>query len=201
MQNSTKLTSARLACLTMIFFCANYGSMYAQGERKAFEEGDKIIGLTVGGGYSSNIGLHGSLGASYEKAVEGTRGILSIGGFANYNSGNQTFLNRLQGGGFDTYYARVNEISAGIKIGAHYATRKWDFYGGVMVGASYGFRSDGLSNAADISSLRPLYQNPVDKFNINVNPYVGARYYISKKVGFQVETTGKQTTFGIVFKF
>jgi hypothetical protein len=201
MQNSTKISPARLACLIMIFFCANYGSMYAQGERKAFEEGDKIIGFTVGRGYGSHTGLNGSLGASYEKAIEGTRGILSIGGFANYSSGYQNFLNRLPVSGFDTYYARVNEISAGIKIGAHYATRKWDFYGGIMVGASYGFRSDGLSNSADILSLRPLYQNPLDKFNINVNPYVGARYYISKKVGFQLETTGKQTTFGIVFKF
>ena len=201
MQNLTTFSPARLVCATMIFFCTNYGSMYAQGERKAFQEGDKIVSLTFSGGGGGFTGFHGAMGASYETAIKGTRDILSIGGFANYSSGNQVFLNRLPTSGFDTYYARVNELSAGIRIGAHYATRKWDLYGGIMVGASYGFRPDGLANSGDFSTLRPLYQNPLDKFNINVDPYVGARYYVTKRVGLQLETTGKQTTFGIVIKF
>ena len=46
MQNSTNLFPVRLVCATMIFFCANCGSIFAQDGQKAFNEGDKI--LTIG---------------------------------------------------------------------------------------------------------------------------------------------------------
>jgi hypothetical protein len=188
----------KLTVLTIILCCANYGSIFAQGERKAFEEGDKILGFTVGGSYGKQIGLNGTLGASYETAIKGTNGLLSIGGFAELERTQQIFSSQSQSlpSSFD-----VRNISGGVKLALHYSPNsKWDLYAGTRIGATYssalGISGDLISNKIPING-----GNTLDKLNLILDPYIGARYYFTKKVGLQLETTGKQTTFGIVIKF
>jgi hypothetical protein len=187
----------KLFILIITLCCANYGSIFAQGERRAFQEGDKILGFTVGGGYSSHLGLNGTLGASYETAIKGTNGLLSIGGFAEVERKQQIFSqsqNLLNS--FD-----VRNITAGAKLALHYSpSSKWDLYAGARIGATYssalGINGDLIPNKIPVNG-----GNTLDKLNLIIDPYIGARYYFSKRVGLQLETTGKQTTIGVVIKF
>jgi hypothetical protein len=161
MQNSTKLSPAPLACLTMIFFCANYGSMYAQGERKAFEEGDKILTFGLSGAGSGGYGinyynLQSALRPTitFDYGLKGTNGIVSIGGFASYSSSKSSsfsniyanYPNPYLGFGFpkDSIYAisqgggATNQtFTVGVRLGLHYSTRKWDLYAGALLGYQY----------------------------------------------------------------
>ena len=41
----------KLSVLIIMVLCANYGSTLAQGEQKAFKEGDKILSIGIGAGY------------------------------------------------------------------------------------------------------------------------------------------------------
>ena len=191
----------KLSILTIIILCANYGSVLAQDEQKAFKEGDKVLSVGFGGGYGQVIGIQGAIGVAYEKAITGTKGILSIGGFANFNTSSQNFLaDRNIFPYYDTYSAKINEISGGVKFGIHYATRKLDLYGGLMAGGSYSTLRDG---AYGIKPNSPIdCGNSLEKLKLLVNPFIGVRYYISNKVGLQFETDGKkQSNVGLSFKF
>jgi len=117
----------KLSILTITVVCANYGSAFTQDEQKAFKEGDKILSIGIGGGYGQNIGIQGTMGVAYEKAIKGTNGILSVGGFTNFTTSSQKFLaDKSNFPYYNTYAAKVNEFSGGVKLGIHYATRKWD---------------------------------------------------------------------------
>ena len=207
MQNLRNLLMIRLAYLTMAIICTNYVSILAQDEQKAFKEGDKILSVGIGGGnmqdigYGQATGIKGAIGIAYEEAIKGTNGILSIGGFGNFKTSSQNFLaDKAIFPYYDTYTKKVDEISGGIKFGIHYATRKLDLYGGLKIGGSYAYLHD------DSYGIRPNviigYENSLDKLNLLINPYIGARYYFTNKLGLQFEIDNrKHTTIGVVFKF
>jgi hypothetical protein len=243
MQNSTKLFSARLACLTMIFFCANYGSMYAQGERKAFEEGDKIlsIGLGVGNGYGPTYfgygnyfpGAKSSLAPSisFDYGLKGTRGIVSVGGFLSYSQVNfsdseyYTFPFINQPNTKDSVnYAIINSqkfkqhtITAGLRFGLHYSTRRWDLYAGVLVGYRLSFNdsrtltTDNYKGILSQSGFSPRDGKFLNTETVNystnnsgqiiLSPYAGARYYVTPKVSLNLEVGQHTGNIGIGFKF
>lgn len=191
----------KLSVLIIMVLCANYGSTLAQCEQKAFKEGDKILSIGIGAGYGQTIGIQGAMGIAFEKAIKGTNGILSIGGFANFNSSSQNFLaDKSIFPYYITYSAKVNEFSGGVKFGIHYATRKLDLYGGLMLGGGYAYLRDG---SYGIKPEIPLgCGNTLDKLKLLVNPYFGTRYYLSNKVGLHFEVDSKkQSTIGISFKF
>jgi hypothetical protein len=232
----------KLSILTITFLCANYFSTMAQGERKAFEEGDKVIsiGISGGGGSSGYSKLTPSI--SFDYGLKGTRGIVSIGGFLSYSNNTSLYSNQFSsgyggsyGGGYggsyfgsgfgynpsDTtthYYSALDNtkqsITAGIRLGLHYSTRKWDLYAGAMIG--YQFT---LSETNQFSTTTYKYEPNAQYPSINTtstsyprspsynpnnfifSPYVGARYYVTKKVSLNLEVGQHTGNIGIGFKF
>jgi hypothetical protein len=225
MQNLTKLSPARLACLTMIFFCANYGSMYAQGERKAFEEGDKILTFGLSGAGGGVRGFNSALRPTitFDYGLKGTNGIVSIGGFASYFASNSiynpygTYGSGIPGDSIyglpkgDGNRAVYQRLSFGMRFALHYSTRKWDLYGGVMVGYEHtATKSNDYSIALykilPNSTSIPFGTEEVKGVKYNsgqflFSPYVGARYYLTKKVSLNVEVGQHTGHVGIGFKF
>ena len=228
MQNSTTFSPARLLSATMIFLCTNYGSMYAQDERKAFQEGDRVltIGLSRAGSgvYGFNSALRPTI--TFDYGLKGTNGIFSIGGFASYYTSTST--NRSNGntkgyyGGSgipkDSIYgfssgdgAVYQRIALGIRFGLHYSTRKWDLYGGLVIGYEHTITksNDYLIEYYKISPtsvLVPVGTEEVKGIEYNSNqfifsPYVGARYYVTKKISLNIEVGQHTGHGGIGFKF
>jgi hypothetical protein len=76
--------------------------------------------------------------------LKGTRGIVSIGGFMSYSQNNLgsdvgSYIYGLERQ--DSLYListgfkyRIHTLTAGLRVGLHYATRKWDLYAGTMIG-------------------------------------------------------------------
>ena len=227
MQNLTTFSPTRLVCATMIFFCANYGSMYAQGERKAFDEGDKVLSIGIAGGGGSFGYSKVTPSISFDYGLKGTRGIVSIGGFTSYSQTNS-------GSSFGNYSSYVfstsdslytilkgfnqksHTITAGLRFGLHYATRKWDLYAGTMIGYQTtirestsgtrefykgGFAGGFPTNNGTLLKTEqvnlPTYQNGQMIFS----PYVGARYYVTPKVSLNLEIGQHTGNAGIGFKF
>ena len=239
MQSLTTLSPARLLCATMIIFCANYGSMYAQGERKAFEEGDRILtiglsgaggagyGYAYGYGYSPYIGSALKPTITFDYGLKGTNGIVSIGGFASYSS--STFpgsVNNLSSsysyGGFgyprDSIYtiaqgggATSQTFTAGIRLGLHYSTRRWDLYAGAMIGYQYSSTKSNDYSLEYYKGFPNSASSPVrteegkgrtlSSQQFLLSPYVGARYYVTKKISLNIEVGQHTGHGGIGFKF
>jgi hypothetical protein len=222
----------KLSILTITFLCANYFSTMAQDEQKAFKEGDKVIsiGISGGGGSSGYSKLTPSI--SFDYGLKGTRGIVSIGGFLSYSNTNSPFfggyfggLNGVGYGGFggtnpDTSiqgYTRVvgfkqHTITAGLRFGLHYATRKWDLYAGTLIGYQQTFResanvvTDFYKGSISSTNYQPFKSesSPIPAFNsgqLIFSPYVGARYYVSPKVSLNLEIGQHTGNIGIGFKF
>ncbi len=219
----------KLSILTIAVLCANYGSALAQDEQKAFKEGDKIISVGIGGGSSSSGYSKLTPSVSFDYGLKGTRGIVSIGGFLGYNSSNsQNYISNsrpFSGGGFGgfpsdtgTYYSlksdyKVQTLTAGLRIGLHYSTRKWDLYAGTMLG----YKTTLAESNSYITTTYRLNNNPftfADKigessvtYKLRTNgqfifsPYVGARYYVTQKISLNIEAGQHTGNIGIGFKF
>lgn len=218
----------KLFILTISLFCANYGSTFAQGERKAFEEGDKVLTLGFSGGSSSFGYSKITPSISFDYGLKGTRGIVSLGGFVSYsqmNSGNNfsNYYNYGFGSNSDSLYSissglnqKSHSITAGLRFGLHYATRKWDLYAGALIGyqttiteSASGTRefykggfvggyppNNGTLLRTEQANL-PSYQYGQMIFS----PYVGARYYVTKKISLNLEVGQHTGHAGIGFKF
>ncbi|MES2517677.1 MAG: hypothetical protein V4585_06195 [Bacteroidota bacterium] len=230
MQNLLKQPVTRLAYLIMFFLCANYGSILAQDEQKAFKEGDKIISFGVTNGVNEVIssgipnGFYRSAftpSVTFDYGLKGTRGLLSIGGFASFSTDKIKFGQ--SSGGYsispDGYYttSKIDDIKSatfttGIRLGIHYATRKWDFYGGLLLGTRITSTEGGTFTT---NYYQGTAENPFNKFvktgsteilqknttNFFLSPYVGAKYYVTKKVSLNIEAGQYTGNVGLGFKF
>jgi hypothetical protein len=242
MQNLRKLLFIRLAYLTMAIICANYGSILAQEEQKAFKEGDKILSIGVGLGGESPLsnsfqrmgfysGLYGvsegkypsfTPSISFDYGLKGTRDIVSIGGFASYSqrtspssiyaSGNHNYVL-----GQDSIYSYLNlkglrshTFTVGIRLALHYSTKKWDLYGGTMLGyqktfteseaGSEVFYKKNNGSGIPVGTTTFTYPNYGQEQFI-FSPYIGARYYVTKKVAFNIEAEQSKGRIGLSYKF
>ena len=237
MQNSTKFFLVCLVCATMIFFCADYRSIFAQDGQKAFNEGDMVltIGLSNGmiGALAGGIPNHTyrntlTPSVTFDYGVKGTRGIFSIGGFASFSKdklvgydehnylGGTSGIYNLGSDGLYTISKRedvnTSVFTVGVRFGLHYSTRKWDLYGGLMIGDRTTI-SEGGKWSTERYEGTP--QNPYNKlvktdetdlFNRKsstffVSPYAGARYYVTKKVSLNLEVGQYTGNVGLGFKF
>jgi hypothetical protein len=215
----------KLSVLTIMFLCANYFSTMAQGEQKAFNEGDKVIsiGISGGGGSSGYSKLTPSISLDY--GLKGTRGIVSIGGFLSYSNSTHQYSNSFGNGGFynpsdtTTYYGsytnlKKQSITAGLRVGLHYSTRKWDLYAGAMIGYQFTlsetnqfstttYKYEPNAQYPSISTTSTTYpRSPsYNPDNFVFSPYVGARYYVTKKVSLNLEVGQHTGNIGIGFKF
>jgi hypothetical protein len=215
----------KLSILTIMFLCANYFSTMAQDEQKAFKEGDKVLSIGYSGAWSSSGYGRATPSLSFDYGVKGTRGIVSIGGFLSYSNSTHQYSNSFGNGGFynpsdtTTYYGsytnlKKQSITAGLRVGLHYSTRKWDLYAGAMIGYQFtlsenhqlfttSYKNDPNSQSPTTSttstnySRTPTYQPD----NIILSPYVGAKYYVTKKVSLNLEVGQHTGNIGIGFKF
>jgi hypothetical protein len=161
---------------------------------------------------------------SFDYGLKGTRGIVSIGGFMSYSQNNlgNTGIN-FGGVNQDSIYTKLkgfeyksHSITAGLRFALHYSTRKWDLYAGTMIG----FRSlivESRSGTVEyykglLLGGYPLPNTPLIKSESKTisgykdnqmifSPYIGARYYVTQKVGLNLEL-GQHTGYvGLSFKF
>lgn len=179
-------------------------------------------GFGYGGYFSSPTNRRLTPSISFDYGLKGTRGIVSIGGFMSYSYYNLggmgiSFLNPNP----DSLYTNLkgfeykrHSITAGLRFALHYATRKWDLYAGTMVGI-HSFITESRSGSVDYykgfsSYLRPnstpIKSEPltIQGFNQNqfiFSPYVGARYYVTKKVALNIEVGQHTGNVGLSFKF
>jgi len=230
MQNLRKPFIIRLAYLTMAIICTNYVSILAQDEQKAFKEGDKTLSVGVSGGAGSFGYSQVTPSISFDYGLPGTRGIVSLGGFFSYsqvkNPYGSSYPSYSNTDSLYTIYKNVGDqrrqtFTAGLRFGLHYATRKWDLYAGAMVGYQKTF-VDEYSNTVEQykgspSTIPPSYGIlPADARLINkgtvtqqgynagqmiFSPYVGAKYYVTKKVSLNLEVGQYTGNVGIGFKF
>ncbi len=235
MQNLRNLQFIRLAYLTMAIICANYGSILAQDEQKAFKEGDKILSIGVGLGNSifndsHNPDIHTSptYSMSFDYGLKGTRGIVSIGAFASYSLSNYSVFSQgivRTDGNFanignpqDSIYAvssglnlKQHTFMAGVRLGLHYSTKKWDFYAGTLVGYKTVFRESSSylvsyfkeypnSTSVPIKNDFTYFQS-MNNGQFILSPYVGAKYYVTKKISLNIEAGQQTGSIGIGFKF
>jgi hypothetical protein len=222
----------KLSVLTITFLCANYFSTMAQDEQKAFNEGDKVlsIGISGGGGSSGYSKLTPSI--SFDYGLKGTRGIVSIGGFlsysntnyGNWNSNVYQYFNQpitkdsmnysiVSSSGFNQY-----TFTAGIRLGLHYSTRKWDLYAGALIGYRTSFTNSRTQTADTYRGILsqiggyPQTDGKLLKSETTtipgysygqtiLSPYVGARYYVIPKVSINLELGQDTGNIGIGFKF
>ena len=217
----------KFSILAIIIVCANYGSTIAQDEQKAFKESDKILSVGISGGGSSLGYSKLTPSISFDYGLRGTRGIMSVGGFVGYSQSNS-------GDDFSSYYNygfgsqdslytvskgfkyRSHTLTAGLRVGLHYATRKWDLYAGAMIGyqriiiessngtTEYykGKYTGGFSTAN--GTLLKTEQVEIRSFSngkMILSPYIGARYYVTKKVALNLELGQQTGNAGLSFKF
>jgi hypothetical protein len=215
----------RFSILTMAVISANYFSTYAQGERKAFEEGDKILSVGISGGGSSSGFSRLSPSISFDYGLKGTRGIVSIGGFMSYSNSTtyasyNGFSSSIGINNPDTITRITNSINrpiqhsitAGLRLGLHYSTRKWDLYAGAMIGynriirEAYEFQTDVYKGNPSNTNNKPFNTetttvNASGYSKMVFSPYVGARYYVTPKVSLNLEAGQYTGNVGIGFKF
>jgi hypothetical protein len=225
----------KLSILTITFLCANYFSTMAQDEQKAFKEGDKVFSVGIAGGFGSSGYSKLTPSFSFDYGLKGTRGIVSIGGFLSYS--NTNYGNYISGysGVYQYYnqpvskdsvnysvsnYSKYNQhtITAGLRLGLHYATRKWDLYAGALVGYQVNF-TDSRTQTTDYykgtftqyggypqANGKLVYSetNTSNGYNYGqmiLSPYIGARYYVSPKVSLNLEIGQHTGNIGVGFKF
>jgi hypothetical protein len=228
----------KLSILTITFLCANYFSTMAQDEQKAFKEGDKVISIGIAGGFGSSGYSKLTPSISFDYGLKGTRGIVSIGGFLSYSNSTTSQYSNLfssgyrggHGGGYggiygtnpsdtNTYYntftnLKKQAITAGLRLGLHYSTRKWDLYAGAMIGYQFtlsennqlstiSYKNNPNSQLPTINTYLTTYPRSPSYHpdNIIFSPYVGARYYVTKKVALNLEVGQHTGSVGLSFKF
>ncbi len=207
-------------CLFLISIsCLNYVSIFAQDEHKAFKEGDKIIsiGINRGGTLSGNTNFAPTI--SYDYGLKGTRGIVSIGGFFSYSK-TPYASNRSgsQANDLDSTYSLHEGIggsnrqtfTAGLRLGLHYSFRKLDLYAGALIGFQKRCVESDITKTdfykgiyPNAKLLRTEYNTPQTYCDgqFVFSPYVGARYYITKKVGIYLEAAPTTLSTGLSYKF
>jgi hypothetical protein len=230
----------KLSILTITVLCANYFSTLAQDEQKAFKEGDRVISVGIGAGSGPTYFGYGNYGLransnivpslSFDYGLKGTRGIVSIGGFMSYS---QTKYENIEGsinGGYfianilkDSIYSIPNgfgyanrTLTAGLRFGLHYSTRKWDLYAGVLVGYRTSFTESRSGKTDYYKGLGANGFPSIDaKFiksetstipsssysQLILSPYAGARYYVTPKVSLNLEVGQYTGNIGIGYKF
>jgi hypothetical protein len=227
----------KLSILTITFLFANYGSTFAQDEQKAFKEGDMVLSIGIGPGNESKYPTFGGFGSgsyfsgnnsritpsiSFDYGLKGTRGIVSIGGFASYSYYNlegmgSSFLTTNP----DSIYTnlkgfeyKTHSITVGLRFALHYSTRKWDLYAGTLIGY-HSFMIESRSGTVDYYKGFPSYLQPnstpikseqltIQGYSQNqliLSPYIGARYYVTKKVALNLEVGQYTGNVGVSFKF
>ena len=215
----------KLSILTIAFICANYFSTLAQDEQKAFKEGDKVLSVGISGGSGSSGYSRLTPSISFDYGLKGTRGIVSIGGFLSYSNSTSQYSYMFNTNSFYTpsdtntrysSYTNLNKqsITAGIRLGLHYSTRKWDLYAGAMIGYQFtlsenhqlvttAFKNDPNSQFPTTSTTSTTYsQTPsYNPNNMILSPYVGARYFVTKKVSLNLELGQHTGNIGVGFKF
>ena len=225
----------KLSILTIIVLSANYGSTYAQDEQKAFKEGDKVFSIGISGGFGSSGYSNSTPSISFDYGLKGTRGIVSLGGFASYSNTN---FGNFRGGISSLYpynnqpisrdsmnysitnHSKYNQhtVIAGLRLGLHYSTRKWDLYAGALIGYQLSF-TDSRTQTTDyykgiLSQIGGFTQvdgkflksetNTSPAYNYGkmiLSPYIGAKYYLTKKVSLNLEIGQHTGNIGIGFKF
>jgi hypothetical protein len=179
-----------------------------------FSKGNETIGFTPS--------------IAFDYGLKGTRGLVSIGGFLSYSQR----VAPIDGGyGFNIYNAspynvgqnddytitkleglKSHTLTAGLRFGLHYSTRKLDFYAGTMIGFQkviteskageltyyQGNPNNGSSLPAGVKKLTYLDYS-LEEFIIK--PYVGVRYYVSPKIGLNIEAEQLKGRVGLSFKF
>jgi hypothetical protein len=224
----------KLSILTIAIICTNYFSTMAQEERKAFEEGDKVISIGVSNGINNIISTGINTGfyrpaftpsVTFDYGLKGTRGLLSIGGFASFSTNRISYgSNTYSYNGYSIspegyyYTSKMDEFKSatfttGIRLGLHYSTRKWDLYGGLMVGTRI---TTGNGGTLSTEYYKGTPQNPFEQLikteisnpfskttttDIFISPYAGARYYVTKKVSLNLEVGQYTGNVGLGFKF
>jgi hypothetical protein len=220
----------KLSILTIAVFCTNYGSALAQDEQKAFNEGDKVLSATISGGGSANGYGHITPSLVFDYGLKGTKGIVSIGAILSHTQrtiyGNTygyvlTPENNIYNYSKDLEDSKVQSVLAGLRIGLHYSTRRFDFYTGTMVGYQKTFVSSrentlekykitpeskffALDYPPANSVLVESQRRTVPAYNYNeliFAPYIGARYYFTQKVGLNLEFDQYTGKAGLSFKF
>jgi hypothetical protein len=201
-------------------------------KKKAFDEGDKIISIGVSNGINEVINTNLSSNnyqsvftpsVTFDYGLKGTRGLISIGGFASFSSNQFSSFNNYNGYGYNIspdglyYNSKMEDIKSttfttGLRLGIHYSTRKWDLYGGLMAGIRT-FNSKGGVITNDYYKGTPnnpfnefVRQEKIDFFNKNttnlfLSPYAGARYFVTKKVSLNLEVGQYTGNIGFGFKF
>lgn len=213
MQNLRRLTT-----LTITFLCANYFSTLAQDEQKAFKEGDKIIsiGINRGGTLSGNTNFAPTI--NYDYGLKGTRGIVSVGGFFSYSK--TPFASNRNGSSGDERDSTIilykgiggydrQTFTVGLRLGLHYSTRKFDLYGGTLIGFQKVCTESDMTKIdyykgtfPNTKLIKTEYDTPQTYCHgqFIFNPYVGARYYVTKKVGIYLEAAPNTVSTGLSFK-
>lgn len=180
-----------------------------------FSKGNETIGFTPS--------------IAFDYGLKANKGfVLSVGGFLSYSQrtapidggyGLNAYNNYPTNIPKDSIYSilklkglKSHTLTAGIRLGIHYSTRKWDLYGGTMIGFQKVITE---SNAGEQTyhKVNPYmgdyYQIGVSKFvyldysleQIVINPYVGVRYFISPKVALNLEAEQRKGRIGLSFKF
>jgi hypothetical protein len=220
----------RFSILTITILCANYFSTLAQGEQKAFQEGDKVLSATISGGGSANGYGHITPSLVFDYGIKSTNGIVSIGGILSHTQRTiygmtygyiLTPENDVYNYSKDLGDSKVQSALAGLRIGLHYSTRWFDFYTGAMVGYQKTFVSSrenilekyrmtpeskffALNYPPSNSVLVESQKKTVAGYNYNeliFAPYIGVRYYFTKKVGLNLELDQYTGKAGLSFKF
>ena len=215
----------KFSILTITIIYADYGSTFAQDEQKAFKEGDKVISVGISGGGNSSRYSSLTPTISFDYGLKGTRGIVSIGGLLSYSNSNfYTYFN-----GYSSSYGLNNPdtitritnnysfgkqhtFTTGLRLGLHYSTRKWDLYAGALVGYSRTIRDAyELKTVVYKGVPSPTNNQPISSEIVTIptngygkmifNPYIGARYYFTKKVAINLEASQYTGNIGLSFKF
>ena len=152
-----------LAALALI------GSVSLANAQEVFHKGTTAINAGVGlGSYYSGLALPPlSVSLDYgivDNLINGNNGSISIGGFAGYTGGSQTY---------GTYKSSFSYIALGGRGAFHYQfAPKLDTYAGMMI--SY-----------DIISTPDSWANYVWSYGSRVDwsIFLGARYFFTEKIG------------------
>jgi hypothetical protein len=192
--------------------------------------GNETIYPTYGGGFGSGFGSYSTYNQrvtpsiSFDYGLKGTRGIVSIGGFVSYSYYNLGgmgigFLNNNPDSlytNFKGFENKSHSITAGLRFALHYSTRKWDLYAGTLVGyhsyivesrsGTIDYYKGNFTGGFPLPNATPVKSESLSIQGYNQNkfilsPYVGARYYVTKKVALNLEAGQYTGNVGLSFKF
>jgi hypothetical protein len=192
--------------------------------------GNETLYPSYGGGFGYDFGSYSisnqrvTPSISFDYGLKGTRGIVSIGGFVSYSYYNTRGMGiSLLNNSTDSLYRSLkcleyksHSITAGLRFALHYSTRKWDLYAGTLVGihsyivetrnGTVDYYKGNFMGGFPLPNATPVKS---EEFNIHgysqnkfiLSPYIGARYYVTKKVALNLEVGQYTGNVGLSFKF